>query len=155
MFHCEACGVELPEARREAHLAHWCAALPASSDDSDDGGSTPAAAPAPAAFLQDSASTRALRVAVPALGCTFQFEQLSIFGELSTGGALWYSEVVTAEWIARRLSAERAHRTRARGSARGSARRSVRGSARTRARACIRIINEFPLHVTRGSTYDS
>ncbi len=119
-FTCPACGGCFAVARRAAHDSLWCPAL---DDDHDQGDSPTAAAiaanppphtsPPPAAAL---AAPSLLAVAATSASCAgtvealiqstadvlpapLRFQQQSIFGALSTGGALWPSELVLAEWV--------------------------------------------------------
>ena len=104
-YTCPACGGVLPVERRAHHERYWCgAASDAGSSDSEGGGDARPAvdAAARAAMLAPTfhhATTLALAHR-PEL--RFTFEQQSVWGSCDTGGALWFSEVVLAEWLCAR-----------------------------------------------------
>lgn len=118
-YRCAACGGVLPLSRREHHERYWCTARAPSpddelSDDSDGDDDTslnaldalrqalPGEARARTAMLAPTFHNATRYSFVHAPGLEFVFEQQSVFGDCDTGGALWFSEIVVAEWLARR-----------------------------------------------------
>jgi predicted nicotinamide N-methyase len=105
MWQCPACGAAITIERRSAHRKHWCPALDDDDDDAPapEASRTPAAAAPSLSFATAPASTSTTHARVASIGLDLEFACQSIFGAVSTGGALWRSELVLAEWCAREL----------------------------------------------------
>lgn len=104
-YACPECGGVFPVERRENHERYWCN----QSDDSDDSDADTTKTDAAAAARARSAMLaptfhHATRLALTHKPLSFVFEEQSVFGSCDTGGALWFSEVVLAEWLCARQS---------------------------------------------------
>ena len=93
---CGRCGAAISARRRDVHESTWCPAIESTSK------RVPAAVhiAAPSiGFATAPAHASTAKVKLSS-GLHLSFQQQSVFGELSTGGAIWRSELVLAEWCA-------------------------------------------------------
>ena len=120
-FECLACGETINERRRSQHEEFWCEAIIIPDDeennDNDDDDDKDQNGEDSGCEQQQPVSMAALKVAVQDLGdlntkvhkitsvqlssgLALSFEELSVFAsDTSTGGALWKSELLLAEWM--------------------------------------------------------
>lgn len=102
-FICNKCGGVVPLGRKEAHVQRWCPALEAESDSDAElgrgtnpklvmGGVLAACSPLYLDEVTVQIGSKPLM--------EFTMEQRSMWGDLGTGGVLWYSDRVMAEYLA-------------------------------------------------------
>ena len=100
---CERCGWELPSLERLAnHTRFWCEQRSEAASDVDSESECDEASLNLARLALAPRCARATRVKLVHSALELELEQQSVWGECDTGGALWFSELVLAEWLARR-----------------------------------------------------
>lgn len=109
-FECSACGETISETRRAQHEELWCEAIVSDDDstsvDNNNDNFGPGELVVMAHDLGDL-NTKVHKITHVKLssGLELSFEEISVFSSgTSTGGALWKSELLLAEWVIREVT---------------------------------------------------
>jgi predicted nicotinamide N-methyase len=96
-YQCSDCNEVVSDSRKAQHEKFWCPSIPPSSDDLvlDD---EPTPLPLPDQAFHNHQLHKITSVTL-STGLQLSFEERSIFSRTSTGGALWKSELLLAEYV--------------------------------------------------------
>ncbi|GMH73481.1 hypothetical protein TrST_g4718 [Triparma strigata] len=104
-YTCSDCGEIVAVRRKAQHEEFWCTVLVANDDVHDILNDSPNSCSAPsAAMLVHDLNPRLAKIQNIELssGLSLKFEEVSVFTDkISTGGSLWASEILLAEWLIR------------------------------------------------------